>query len=124
MKDKLYFPHSKKDLKHDMFAEMAEAVGNAMEKAIIETYGIVVKEEDDIKWVRYDSIAKFVEAVIARKEEAMPYGLTFKSIEKLVSKLADKLSIPVEDIRQAMDEINREEVRRIAKNERAEKIPE
>jgi hypothetical protein len=123
MSGKSYFPHSKKDLKHDMFAEITEVVVNAMEKAIIETYGIVVKEENGIKWVRYDRIAKFIEAVIARKEEAMPYGLTFKSIEKLVSKLADKLSIPVEDIRQAMDEINQEEVRRIAKNERAEKIP-
>ena len=47
----------------------------------------------------------------------MPYGLTYKGIEKLADELSNELLIPKESILEAIDKITRKEVARIAKNE-------
>jgi hypothetical protein len=47
----------------------------------------------------------------------MVYGLTFKQTEELSWKLAAKLNVQKKYVDEALDEINREEVTRIAKNE-------
>ena len=51
----------------------------------------------------------------------MPYGMTAKQIKQLSSELSDLLEIDVQKVELALDEITRNEVMRIAKNEK-EKI--
>ena len=46
-----------------------------------------------------------------------PYGLTPKQIKHLSERLGDLLDVPPEEVSQSMDQITREEVMRIAKNE-------
>ena len=48
----------------------------------------------------------------------MPFGLTSKTMPIFVKRLADKLHLPEEQVEQAMLDITREDVMRVAKNER------
>ncbi len=47
----------------------------------------------------------------------MPYGITFKEVDLLCERLAEKLEIPDDKVKLAFKEIVREDVLRIAKNE-------
>jgi len=47
----------------------------------------------------------------------LPYGITFKEIDILCNRLADKLDMPDDKIKLAFKEIVEEDVKRIAKNE-------
>ena len=47
----------------------------------------------------------------------MPFGLTYKSIDILCDRLSNILLISSTEIKDAMDQITREEVARIARNE-------
>ncbi len=48
----------------------------------------------------------------------MAFGLTFKATEILCKRLAHKLNLNYVDVCKAFEEINREEIMRIAKNEK------
>lgn len=47
----------------------------------------------------------------------MAYGLTIKTTDDLCKRLGEKVNLPEQQIRSAMDEITREDVKRTALNE-------